>query len=140
MIRSDYCLSNSMPSKLPGPLRLAPSLPFAGRSRELALLRTLVPHGESDSLRFALIGGEAGSGKSRLVREFAHEAAEGGTLILYGACDAVVQRPYPPFLEALHPLGRTVRPPALRSELGTGAGELTRLLPDLAHHLGALPE
>src|SRR4051794_32958141 len=105
-----------MPSKLPGPLRLAPSLPFAGRSRELALLRALVPRGESDSLRFALVGGEAGSGKSRLVREFAHEAAGGGTLVLYGACDAVVQRPYRPFVEALEQLcGRPTRRPCART-------------------------
>jgi DNA-binding CsgD family transcriptional regulator/tetratricopeptide (TPR) repeat protein len=128
-----------MPSKLPGPLRLAPSLPFAGRSRELALLRTLVPRGESDSLRFALVGGEAGSGKSRLVREFAHEAAERGTLILYGACDAVVQRPYRPFVEALEQLVRTTDPATLRADLGPSGGELTRLLPDLAHHVGELP-
>ncbi|HEX2707262.1 MAG TPA: ATP-binding protein, partial [Solirubrobacterales bacterium] len=64
--------------KLPGPLRLAPSFPFAGRSRELATLRTLIPSAEGEGLRFALIGGEAGSGKSRLIREFAQEAANEG--------------------------------------------------------------
>src|SRR3954452_11347441 len=128
-----------MPSKLPGPLRLSPSLPFAGRSRELALLRTLVPLGESDSLRFALVGGEAGSGKSRLVREFAHEAAGHGTLVLYGACDAVVQRPYRPFVEAREQLVRTTEPATLRADLSPGGGGLPRLLPGLAHHVGELP-
>jgi DNA-binding CsgD family transcriptional regulator/tetratricopeptide (TPR) repeat protein len=128
-----------MTSKLPGPLRLAPSLPFAGRSRELAQLRTLIPRGESDSLRFALVGGEAGSGKSRLVREFVHEAADGGARILYGACDAVVQRPYRPLVEALEQLVRTTDAATLRADLGTGGGELTRLLPDLARHVGELP-
>src|SRR4051795_5890478 len=127
-----------MPQKLPGPLRLAPSFPFAGRSRELALLRTLVP-GEVESLRFALVGGEAGSGKSRLVREFAHEAAGGGALVLYGACDAVVQRPYRPFVEALEQLVRGTDPATLRADLGAAGGELTRLLPDLPHHVGELP-
>src|SRR5215218_8892522 len=118
-----------MPSKLPGPLRLSPSLPFAGRSRELALLRTLIPHGETESVRFALVGGEAGSGKSRLVREFAHEASAAGALVLYGACDAVVQRPYRPFVEALEQLARTTDPATLRDDLGAAGGELTRLLP-----------
>src|SRR3954466_10957010 len=127
-----------MPARLPGPLRLAPSLPFAGRSRELALLRTLIP-GEVESLRFALVGGEAGSGKSRLVREFAHEAADGGALVLYGACDAVVQRPYRPFVEALEQLARAPAPAAWRASLGAAGGELTRLLPDLPHHVGELP-
>src|SRR4051794_30741136 len=119
-----------MPSKLPGPLRLAPSFPFAGRARELAALRALIPHGESESLRFALVGGEAGAGKSRLVREFAHGAAAGGALVLYGACDAVVQRPYRPFVEALEQLMRTTDAATLRADLGAGGGELTRLLPD----------
>src|SRR4051794_684348 len=129
-----------MPSKLPGPLRLSPSLPFAGRSRELALLRTLVPRGENDSLRFALVGGEAGSGKSRLVREFAHEAAQGGTLVLYGACDAVVQRPYRPFVEAPEQPVRTTDPAIRRADLAPGGGELPRLLPALTHRVGELPQ
>ena len=52
-------------------------------------------------------GGEAGSGKSRLVREFAAEAEAAGALVLYGACDAVVRAPYGPFAEALGPLSAT---------------------------------
>lgn len=124
---------------LPGPLRLTPSFPFAGRSRELATLRTLIPRAEGEGVRFALVGGEAGSGKSRLVREFAHEAAAGGALVLYGACDSVVQRPYRPFVEALDQLVRTTDAATLRADLGGGGGELTRLLPDLAHWVGELP-
>jgi DNA-binding CsgD family transcriptional regulator/tetratricopeptide (TPR) repeat protein len=125
--------------KLPGPLRLTPSFPFAGRERELATLRSLIPHAEDDGLRFALVGGEAGSGKSRLVREFAHEVAGDGALVLYGACDSVVQRPYRPFVEALDQLVRITDPAVLRADLGAGAVELTRLLPDLGRHLGELP-
>src|SRR3954454_10806192 len=127
-----------MTTRLPGPLRLAPSLPFAGRSRELALLRTLVP-GEVESLRFALVGGEAGSGKSRLVREFAREAADDGALVLYGACDAVVHPPYGPFVEPLDHLARVTDPEELRAALGTSGGELTRLLSDLPARVGELP-
>jgi DNA-binding CsgD family transcriptional regulator len=125
--------------RLPAPLRLTPSFPFAGRERELRTLRPLIPRAGGDGLRFALIGGEAGSGKSRLVREFAQEAAADGALVLYGACDAVVQRPYGPFAEALDQLVRSTDAETLRADLGAGAGQLTRLLPDLAHHLGDLP-
>src|SRR3954451_24532921 len=128
-----------MPSKLPGPLRLAPSFPFAGRARELAALRALIPHGESESLRFALVGGEAGSGKSRLVREFSLDAAAGGALVLYGACDSVVQRPYRPLVEALDQLVRAADAATLRADLGAAGGELIRLLPDLAQRVGELP-
>jgi DNA-binding CsgD family transcriptional regulator len=124
-------------SQLPGQLRLTPSFPFAGRSRELATLRTLIPRAEGEGLRFALIGGEAGSGKSRLVREFAHEAAA-DTLVLYGACDSVVRRPYGPFAEALEQLVRRLDVETLREALGTVGGELSRLLPDLAQRVEGL--
>ena len=125
--------------KLPGPLRLTPSFPFAGRSRELATLRTLIPRADGEGLRFALIGGEAGSGKSRLVREFAHEAAASGALVLYGACDSAVRRPYGPFVEAIEQLVRSIDDGALLDVLGPHAEELARLLPELAQRVGELP-
>src|SRR3954451_3439411 len=127
-------------TRLPGPLRFAPSFPFAGRSRELGTLRTLVPSGDGDAARVVLVAGEAGSGKSRLVREFAHEAAAGGALVLYGACDAVVPTPYGPFAEALNRLARAGDPARLRADIGPGGGELQRLLPGLAAHVGDLPD
>jgi DNA-binding CsgD family transcriptional regulator len=125
--------------KLPGPLRLTPSFPFAGRSRELETLRALIPQVDGEGVAFALVGGEAGCGKSRLAREFAFAAAGDGALVLYGACDSVVQRPYGPFVEALDQLVRTTDADTLRADLGAGAGELTRLLPDLSQRLGELP-
>ena len=82
---------------VPGPLRLTPSFPFVGRSDELAGLQELLARAEGDGRRVALVGGEAGSGKSRLVREAAHRAAAGGALVLYGACDSAVRTPYRPF-------------------------------------------
>jgi DNA-binding CsgD family transcriptional regulator len=124
--------------RLPGPLRLNPSFPFAGRARELATLAMVTPRVEGEGLQLVIIGGEAGSGKSRLVREFAREAADGGALILYGACDAVVRRPYRPFVEALEQLVRDSDPSVLRAELGSEGRELTRLLPELPATVGAL--
>ncbi|HWI73431.1 MAG TPA: AAA family ATPase, partial [Baekduia sp.] len=117
--------------ELPGSLRLASTFPFVGRSAELRLLRTLLPRAEGEGRRVVLIGGEPGSGKSRLVRELAAEAAADGVLVLYGACDAEVRTPYGPFVEALDQLTRTVPADELRAALGPGGGELTRLLPDL---------
>ncbi len=123
--------------KLPGQLRLTPSFPFAGRARELATLRALIPRVDGEGLRLALVGGEAGSGKSRLVREFAYDAAA-GALVLYGACDSAVRRPYRPFVEALGQLVRAGDGELLGDALGTVGGELSRLLPELAPVSGAL--
>jgi DNA-binding CsgD family transcriptional regulator len=124
---------------LPGPLRLTPSFPFAGRSRELATLRMLTPRADGEGLRCALVGGEAGSGKSRLVHEFAREASGAGALVLYGACDSVVRRPYGPFVDALDQLVRELDGEPLVAALGANAEELARLLPDLAHQVGEPP-
>ncbi len=125
-------------SQLPGQLRLAPTFPFAGRARELAILRALTPLAEGEGLRYALIGGEAGCGKSRLVREFAHHASATGALVLYGACDPVVRRPYGPVAEVLGQLIRRIDPGTLGDALGTVGGELSRLLPDLSHRVPGL--
>jgi predicted ATPase/DNA-binding CsgD family transcriptional regulator len=86
-----------------------------------------------------LLGGEPGSGKSRLAREFAAEAVREDALVLYGACDAVVRTPYGPFAQALGWLARTLDPDEFRAALGPGGGELTRLLPELPTHVGELP-
>lgn len=126
-------------SLLPGPLRLTPSFPFVGRPRELATLRSLQPRARAEGRRVALIGGEPGSGKSRLVREFVREAAKDDSTVLYGACDAVVRTSYQPFVEALSALVRDTDPDQLREDMGSGGGELTRLLPDLASVAGPLP-
>src|SRR5712671_5732355 len=123
---------------LPGSLRLTSTFPFVGRSAELTMLRTLIPRADGEGRRVVLVGGEPGSGKSRLVRELASEAASDGVLVLYGACDAVVRTPYGPFVEALDQLARTADPDELRTALGAMGGELTRLLPDLAARLGDL--
>ena len=124
---------------LPGSLRLTSTFPFVGRAAELETLHTLIPNAEGEGRRVVLLGGEPGSGKSRLVREFAAEAARDGALVLYGACDAVVRTPYGPFVEALDHLARTADTDELREALGTGGGELTRLLPDLSTRFADLP-
>src|SRR5262245_29297918 len=124
---------------LPGPLRLTSTFPFVGRAPELDTLRSLMPSAEGEGRRIVLVGGEAGSGKSRLVREFAAEASRNGALVLSGACDAVVRTPYGPFVEALDHLFRVTDPSELRGALGTGGGELARLLPDLGQRIEGLP-
>ncbi|MDQ5832734.1 MAG: AAA family ATPase [Actinomycetota bacterium] len=98
-----------------------------------------MPRAEGEGRRVVLVGGEPGSGKSRLVREFATTAADDGALVLYGACDAVVHTPYGPFVEALDHLAKVLDPDELSAALGTTGGELTRLLPELAVRVAGLP-
>lgn len=128
-----------MTSDLPASLRISSPFPFVGRTTELEKLRTLLPRAAGEGRRVVLLGGEPGSGKSRLAREFAAEAAADGALVLYGACDAVVHTPYGPFAQALRRLTRVLEPAEVRAALGAAGGELTRLLPDLQAQIGELP-
>jgi DNA-binding CsgD family transcriptional regulator/tetratricopeptide (TPR) repeat protein len=98
----------------------------------------LLPTAEGEGRRVVLLGGEAGSGKSRLVREFAAEAAGSGALVLHGACDAVVHAPYGPFSQALERLAAVLDEHELRTALGPSGGELIRLLPNLGEQLAGL--
>jgi DNA-binding CsgD family transcriptional regulator len=123
---------------LPGPLRPTSTFPFVGRSAEMERLRMLMPSAEGEGRRVVLLGGEPGSGKSRLVREFAAEAAGDGALVLYGACDSEVRTPFGPIVEALDQLARVTETDELREALGAGGGELTRLLPSLGARLDGL--
>jgi DNA-binding CsgD family transcriptional regulator/tetratricopeptide (TPR) repeat protein len=123
---------------LPGPLRLSPTFAFAGRAHELATLRALLPRTVGESRRAALVAGEPGSGKSRLVRELAGALAKEGAIVLYGDCDGVVGSPYGPFAAALEHLVRHANPHTLREHIGAGGPDLARLLPDLETRVGGL--
>lgn len=126
-------------TQLPGSLRLSPSFAFVGRVRELGELRALLPLDSDQGRRIALIAGEPGSGKSRLVRELAGQLTREGAEVLYGSCDSAIRRPYQPFVEILGDLIRHAPAVELTELLPATTAELVRLLPDLAFLAGAPP-
>jgi DNA-binding SARP family transcriptional activator len=93
----------SAPPALPAQLRPRPAMPFVGRSAELSRLAALADRARADGRQIALVGGEPGSGKTRLARELAEQAVASGVRVLYGACDPALRTPYQPFVEALEP-------------------------------------
>ena len=118
---------------LPGALRLAPSYAFAGRADELATLRALLPRATGEGRRAAFVAGEAGSGKSRLVRELAHDVAAEGATVLYGDCDGVVRRRSARLPRRSNSSSVRLEPEAL----GSAGPELRRLLPGIGPAGGA---
>ena len=51
-----------------------------------------------------LIGGEAGTGKTRLAAELARRLHGAGAAVLYGTCDDDLALPYQPWVQALDPV------------------------------------
>ncbi len=81
-----------------------------------------------------LVRGEAGIGKSRLVREAIARARSQGSAILHGACldlggDGI---PYLPIVEALRGLARETPGGRLADLLGPARADLAPLMPELA--------
>jgi len=83
----------------PGPSRIV--LPFAGRAAEMEQLRVLWSRAARGRGGVALVAGEAGIGKTRLVSEFiVRTEAEGGR-VLWGTTAYPESTPYQAFIEAL---------------------------------------
>ena len=77
---------------------------FAGRQAAVARLHEAFARARSGERCVALVTGEAGIGKTRLLAEFAHAVRGAGALVLFGRCEEEPATPYQPFAEALAPL------------------------------------
>jgi DNA-binding NarL/FixJ family response regulator len=75
---------------------------FVGRGSELARLLAAFRKTKAEGIGSALvIGGDAGVGKSRLLREFENRVRRERCLVLHGCCVEYVSTPYEPFIDAL---------------------------------------
>ena len=81
-----------------------------GRSRELAYLVERA-HGIARRGGIVLVRGDAGIGKSRIIRDFAAAAREQGVFVAIGGAHEYANHPYDAFADALAALG-TALPPA----------------------------
>lgn len=112
-----------------------------GRQRELAQLQQRFADAAAGHMTVALVSGEPGIGKTRLLDEIAARAHAAGARALRGAAtEAEGMPPYLPFLEALGQHIRATPPDDLRAQTGANASILASLLPELHTRLGELPQ
>jgi predicted ATPase len=130
-----------------GAMALLPHRPvlspvLVGRDAHLEVLERALHQAAEGNGQVVLLAGEAGIGKSRLVRETRARAAEQGFVTLEGACfEPDSGLPYAPVVDLLrtHLAGQPAE--AIARALGPAAAELAMLLPELAAGLtgGAPP-
>src|SRR5438270_980791 len=104
-----------------------------GRIPEFAALGLLVEQAKGGQGHIALIAGEAGIGKSRLVSELKALAAVKGFLVVQGACFPTdLTYPYAPLLDLLRSLVASNPKASLTTAVETLARDIFPLLPELA--------
>ncbi len=107
---------------------------FIGREQELATLESLLRQAKASEGAFALISGESGVGKSRLVAELSARARSRAMTVLIGECLELAEGelPYAPLIGALRSLLRERSREETQELLVSPHDELARLLPELA--------
>jgi DNA-binding SARP family transcriptional activator len=126
------------PFPLPPRLRRRAPTALVGRGRELSTLRGLwraVREGEG--ARLVLVTGEAGIGKSRLVRELALEVREEGAVVLHGSADEDLLVPHQHLVTAFEHFFAVAAPDELRRRIGARASDLEPIAPGLSEPTGA---
>lgn len=109
-----------------------PGTVFVGRERELGELIQALDDAASGRGRLILLGGEPGIGKSRLADELASRARNAGHAVLWGrGWEDAGAPPFWPWVQALRSHVRSSDPDEVRSQLGSGAGDLAQMLPEL---------
>ncbi|HET9968667.1 MAG TPA: AAA family ATPase [Streptosporangiaceae bacterium] len=106
---------------------------FVGRRDEVAALTVLCDRARAGEPGFAIVAGEAGVGKTRLVSELAAHADGSGFTVLTGHCVELGAEglPLAPLIDALRALARTTSRGELAEVLGPARRGLGRLLPEL---------
>jgi DNA-binding CsgD family transcriptional regulator/tetratricopeptide (TPR) repeat protein len=106
---------------------------LVGRRRELGRLRALLKHAIAGEPVVALVAGEAGVGKTRLIQEISQVATDLGVRVLSGGCVELGGEgiPLAPLVDALRTLARSTPAEELDQLLGPARREFARLLPEL---------
>ncbi|HEY6687705.1 MAG TPA: AAA family ATPase [Propionibacteriaceae bacterium] len=115
--------------------------PLVEREAERASLRQLLDDALVGYGKLALVVGEPGVGKSRLVAEIGNEAQARGMRVLTGHCvEMSGAAPYLPYVEMIEQAISNPRSPlALRQALGDVAAEIARIAPALRRVFPDIP-
>jgi DNA-binding SARP family transcriptional activator/tetratricopeptide (TPR) repeat protein len=112
---------------------------FVGRDDELEALQQSWKETTLGVLGVAVVAGEPGAGKTRLVSQFAQWASTHGAAVSYASCDEDLTVAYKPFLDILGSYVANAPIEVLTEHVASCGGELIRLVPALADRLPNVP-
>src|SRR5215469_5604950 len=122
------------------PTRLLRQMPFVGRANQMAALHAAIDAALSGQASLVMIAGEPGIGKTRLAEEAGAYARLRGAQVLVGRCyEGEAASPYSPFVEAIREYLSTRPEDALRAEMGHGASDIAKLVPEIHKRFADLP-
>jgi predicted ATPase len=111
--------------------------PLVGRKQALRELRSAIVDATAGSGCLVLISGEPGIGKTRLAQHMTADAVKSGMRWLWGTCWEGDGAPaFWPWIQVLRAHGAGRDPATLQAELGSEAGEVGRLVPELTGRIG----
>ena len=113
---------------LPPLLTLAGATPLVGRTAVWQVLESAWAAVRGRARQVVLVPGEVGTGKTRLITEFARHVHADGGAVLFGTCSEHPAVPYQPFGDALGHLLTAWDPDTVVERLGDDGAELGRLL------------
>ena len=123
------------------PVALLNRTPFVGRAPQMERLLAKLELASNGHGAVAMLVGEPGIGKTRLLEEFSDVARQRNTIVLRGACyDGEFQRPYGPFAEVIGAYAHAASLGDLKKVVGHSASTIARIAPGLRHYLGEIPE
>jgi len=114
---------------------------FVGREQELRQLQSAFDGALSGKGALAMVVGEPGIGKTSVCEQLSTYAAIRGGKTLVGHCyeEGSLSLAYLPFIEAMRSYVLTREPEGLRSDLGSGAGEVARIVSEVRDRIQVTP-
>jgi len=131
--------------RVPSPRPIAArEIPLINRVEEMKLLKEAVDRTIQGEGGLVFLYGEAGIGKTRLVRELGAYARSRGVQVLYGRCPALFRMdgvpPYILWKEVIKDYLETCTPEQLHRVIGYYPAEVAKLVPEISQKLRSIPQ